>query len=49
MRDNNDVAASLFGGDFLNFFRRPRYQGNAVKPFLENLGDQYAGLYRFVP
>ncbi|KAI9438831.1 subtilisin-like protein [Lactarius indigo] len=42
---NPEVAASLSGGGFSNIFRRPPYQENAVKIFLQNLGGKYDGLY----
>ncbi|KAH8976371.1 subtilisin-like protein [Lactarius deliciosus] len=40
-----EVGASLSGGGFSEYFRRPRYQQQAVSTFLDNLGQQYAGLY----
>ncbi|KAI4250164.1 MAG: hypothetical protein L6R40_000336 [Gallowayella cf. fulva] len=33
------------GGGFSNYFRRPSYQDNAVKPYVASLGDQFKGLY----
>ncbi|KAH8976683.1 subtilisin-like protein [Lactarius hatsudake] len=40
-----EVAASLSGGGFSEYFRRPKYQQQAVSTFLNNLGQQYSGLY----
>ncbi|KAH8981701.1 peptidase S8/S53 domain-containing protein [Lactarius akahatsu] len=40
-----EVAASLSGGGFSDFFDRPEYQQQAVSTFLDNLGHQYSGLY----
>ncbi|KAH9162590.1 subtilisin-like protein [Lactarius sanguifluus] len=40
-----EVGASLSGGGFSEYFRRPTYQQQAVSTFLGNLGQQYAGLY----
>ncbi|KAH8983961.1 subtilisin-like protein [Lactarius hatsudake] len=39
------VAASLSGGGFSEYFPRPGYQQQAVSTFLDNLGQQYSGLY----
>ncbi|KAH8994273.1 subtilisin-like protein [Lactarius akahatsu] len=44
-RDNPEIAASLSGGGFSNYFARPPYQANAVPPFLQTLGDKYQGYY----
>ncbi|KAH9168146.1 subtilisin-like protein [Lactarius sanguifluus] len=44
-RDSPEVAASLSGGGFSNYFERPPYQANAVPPFLQTLGDKYHGYY----
>ncbi|KAL8807356.1 MAG: hypothetical protein Q9200_004696 [Gallowayella weberi] len=33
------------GGGFSNYFRRPSYQDEAVKPYVASLGDQFKGLY----
>ncbi|KAH9168160.1 subtilisin-like protein [Lactarius sanguifluus] len=44
-RDNPEVAASISGGGFSNYFERPPYQANAVPPFLQILGDKYRGYY----
>ncbi|KAH9077523.1 subtilisin-like protein [Lactarius deliciosus] len=40
-----EVAASLSGGGFSDYFARPEYQQQAVSTFLDNLGHQYSGLY----
>ncbi|KAH9008551.1 peptidase S8/S53 domain-containing protein [Lactarius hengduanensis] len=40
-----EVAASLSGGGFSEIFGRPEYQQQAVSTFLNNLGQQYSGLY----
>ncbi|KAH9051102.1 peptidase S8/S53 domain-containing protein [Lactarius vividus] len=40
-----EVAASLSGGGFSEYFVRPWYQQQAVSTFLDNLGHQYSGLY----
>ncbi|KAF8260175.1 subtilisin-like protein [Lactarius quietus] len=40
-----EVAASISGGGFSYYFSRPPYQKEVVPPFLENLGDTYAGYY----
>ncbi|KAH9061845.1 subtilisin-like protein [Lactarius deliciosus] len=43
--DSPEVAASLSGGGFSNYFERPPYQANAVPPFLQTLGNKYQGYY----
>ncbi|KAH9021889.1 subtilisin-like protein [Lactarius pseudohatsudake] len=40
-----EVAASLSGGGFSEYFRRPGYQQQAVSTYLNNLGTRYSGLY----
>ncbi|KAH9174164.1 subtilisin-like protein [Lactarius sanguifluus] len=40
-----EVAADLSGGGFSEYFLRPEYQQRAVSTFLNNLGQQYSGLY----
>ncbi|KAH8991285.1 subtilisin-like protein [Lactarius akahatsu] len=40
-----EVAASFSGGGFSEYFVRPGYQQQAVSTFLDNLGQQYSGLY----
>ncbi len=39
-------AAELSGGGFSKYFPRELYQENAVPAYLQNLGNQYQGLYR---
>ncbi|KAF8269941.1 peptidase S8/S53 domain-containing protein, partial [Lactarius quietus] len=43
--DIPEVAQPQSGGGFSQYFWRPMYQNGAVLPFLQNLGNQYAGLY----
>ena len=43
-----EVAASLSGGGFSNYFPRPDYQQLAVSTFLKNLSDTHHGLYKCV-
>ncbi|KAH9044203.1 subtilisin-like protein [Lactarius hengduanensis] len=40
-----EVAASFSGGGFSDYFEWPTYQEEAVSTFLEDLGNQYQGLY----
>ncbi|KAH9009181.1 subtilisin-like protein [Lactarius hengduanensis] len=40
-----EEAASLSGGGFSEYFVHPEYQQQAVSTFLDNLGQQYSGLY----
>ncbi|KAH9054782.1 subtilisin-like protein [Lactarius vividus] len=40
-----EVAATLSGGGFSDYFPRPVYQDVAVSAFLERQGTQYSGLY----
>ncbi|KAH9165958.1 peptidase S8/S53 domain-containing protein [Lactarius sanguifluus] len=42
-----EVAASLSGGGFSEYFLRPAYQQQAVPTFLNDLGGQYSGLYKY--
>ncbi|KAL8714599.1 MAG: hypothetical protein Q9220_001547 [cf. Caloplaca sp. 1 TL-2023] len=48
---NPEVAAFdprngfVSGGGFSNYFKRPAYQDDAVKPYVASLGNQYKGLY----
>ncbi|KAH9159749.1 peptidase S8/S53 domain-containing protein [Lactarius sanguifluus] len=44
-RFDPEVAASLAGGGFSEYFPRPGYQQQAVSTFLDHLGPQYSGLY----
>ena len=43
---NPEVAASLSGGGFSNYFDRPSYQANAVAAYLNTLGSTNAGLFQ---
>ncbi|KAF8269932.1 peptidase S8/S53 domain-containing protein [Lactarius quietus] len=43
--DIPEVALPQSGGGFSQYFGRPNYQNGAVLPFLQNLGNQHAGLY----
>ncbi|KAI9433494.1 subtilisin-like protein [Lactarius indigo] len=43
--DDPEIAASLSGGGFSNYFPRPYYQDVAVPLFLEDVGDIYDGLF----
>ncbi|KAH8984902.1 subtilisin-like protein [Lactarius akahatsu] len=40
-----EVAASISGGGFSDYFKRPLYQAGAVSTFLQDLGNRYQGLY----
>ncbi|KAH8991300.1 tripeptidyl peptidase SED3 [Lactarius akahatsu] len=40
-----EVAASFSGGGFSKYFLHPEYQLQAVSTFLDNLSQQYSGLY----
>ncbi|KAF8258987.1 subtilisin-like protein [Lactarius quietus] len=40
-----EIAASLSGGGFSNYFPRPDYQDKAMEKFMKNLGGQYNGFY----
>ncbi|KAH9038522.1 subtilisin-like protein [Lactarius pseudohatsudake] len=40
-----EVAASISGGGFSDYFERPSYQAGAVSTFLQDLGNRYLGLY----
>jgi len=42
---NPEVAASLSGGGFSNYFPRPSYQDGAVSSYLQSIGSQYSGLF----
>ncbi|KAF8583077.1 subtilisin-like protein [Ramaria rubella] len=39
------IYSELRGGGFSNYFSRPAYQENAVRPFLNSLGDTFEGLF----
>lgn len=41
-----EVAASLSGGGFSNYFDRPPYQMRAVSKYLQQFGNAYQGLYK---
>ena len=43
---NPEVAASLSGGGFSNYFPRPSYQDGAVSSYLQSIGSQYSGLFK---
>jgi tripeptidyl-peptidase-1 len=45
---NPEVAASLSGGGFSNYFPRPSYQVEAVSSYLQSIGSQYSGLFKCV-
>ncbi|KAJ3759870.1 family S53 protease-like protein [Lentinula raphanica] len=42
---NPELSTNFSSGGFSGYFARPAYQEAAVAPFLENLGDTYAGLF----
>ncbi|KAF8491624.1 subtilisin-like protein [Russula emetica] len=42
---NPEVAASLSGGGFSNYFSRPSYQNGNVFSYLQGIGSQYSGLF----
>jgi len=42
---NPETGADISGGGFSNVFARPPYQQSVVSNYLQNLGDQYKGLY----
>ena len=48
--DHPEMAASISGGNFSNYFPRPGYQEDAsTSAFLQTFGDhEYAGLYKCV-
>ena len=41
-------GATMSGGGFSDYFDRPPYQDEAVPPFLQKLGNQYQGLFKWV-
>jgi tripeptidyl-peptidase I len=45
---NPEVAASLSGGGFSNYFPRPAYQDGPVSAYLQSIGSMYSGLYKCV-
>jgi tripeptidyl-peptidase I len=44
---NPEVAANFSGGGFSNYFTRPSYQDRAVSSYLQNIGSQYSGLFKY--
>ena len=40
-----EIARFRSGGGYSQHFPRPHYRGAAVLTFLQNFGNQYAGLY----
>jgi tripeptidyl-peptidase-1 len=46
--DFPEVAAELSSGGFSDYFLRPDYQDEVLPAYFERLGDQYAGLYKYV-
>ena len=42
-------ASSFLRVGFFPYFQRPYYQHLAVTTFLQNLGINYASLYKYVP
>ncbi|KAF8491623.1 subtilisin-like protein [Russula emetica] len=46
-RVNPEVAANFSGGGFSNYFARPSYQDRAVSSYLQNIGRQYSGLFKY--
>lgn len=47
-RVNPEVAASLSGGGFSNYFSRPSYQSTAVANYLTSIGTKNKGLFKYV-
>lgn len=43
--NQTEFGSEFSGGGFSNIFPRPRYQEEAVKHYVEALGDTYSGLY----
>ena len=44
---NPEVAANFSGGGFSNYFTRPSYQNSAVSSYLQKIGSQYSGLFKW--
>jgi tripeptidyl-peptidase-1 len=44
---NPEVATNFSGGGFSNYFARPSYQSRAVSSYLQNIGSQYSGLFKW--
>jgi tripeptidyl-peptidase-1 len=40
-----EIAASISGGGFSSYFKRPKYQDRAVSKFLQYFGTEYPGHY----
>ena len=47
-RYDPEEAADLSGGGFSDYFPREDYQDKVVTTYLQNLGDQYMGSYKYV-
>lgn len=45
---NPEIAVSFSGGGFSRLFPAPSYQTKAVSKYLEGLGSEYEGLYKYV-
>jgi tripeptidyl-peptidase-1 len=43
-----EIAASISGGGFSSYFKRPKYQDRAVSKFLQYFGTEYPGHYECV-
>ena len=48
MYDSPEIASSISGGGFSEYFPRPPYQVSAVPPFLDHIKDKYPGRFKFV-
>ena len=48
MYDSPEIASSISGGGFSDYFPRPPYQVSAVPPFLDHIKDKHQGLFKFV-
>jgi tripeptidyl-peptidase-1 len=44
---NPEVAANFSGGGFSDYFARPTYQNSAVSSYLQKIGSQYSGLFKW--
>ena len=45
---NPEIAASISGGGFSNYFPRPSYQNGAVSSYLQRIGGLNHGLFKCV-
>jgi tripeptidyl-peptidase-1 len=45
---NPEVAASLSGGGFSNYFTRPSYQNSTVSAYIKGIGSMHSDLYKCV-